>query len=69
MRLMDTAALRVEIGQLERDCRDIMMKMSRLGVTDELLTEYERIDSRIILKRMTLVQDLRHILADRSTTL
>jgi len=69
VKLLDTAALRVEISHLERDCREIMMKMGRVGVTDELLAAYTKLDSRIILKRMELVQDLRHILADRSTSL
>ena len=65
----ETASKRVEISQMEREARDLLMKMSRLGVSDELLTAYERLDTKILLHRMELVQDLRRVLADRSTKL
>ena len=65
----ETASKRVEISQMEREARDLLMKMSRLGVSEELLTAYERLDTKILLHRMELVQDLRRVLADRSTKL
>jgi hypothetical protein len=67
--LIETAAMRVQISQLERDCRDIMQKMGRQGVNQELLTEYERLDTQILHLRMKLVEDLRTVLRDRSTSL
>jgi hypothetical protein len=54
---------------MEREARDLLQKMSRLGVSEGLLTEYERLDTKIMLHRMELVQDLRRVLADRSTSL
>jgi len=62
----DTASKRVEIILMEREARDLLQKMSRLGVSEGLLTEYERLDTKIMLHRMELVQDLRRVLADRS---
>ncbi len=54
---------------LERDARDLLQKMSRLGVSVELLGLYEQLDTKILRKRMQLVEDLRTVLRDRSTSL
>lgn len=54
---------------LERDARDLLQKMSRLGVSVELLGLYEQLDTRILRLRMQLVEDLRTVLHDRSTSL
>jgi len=69
MKLIDTASLRVEISHLERDCREIMMKMGRVGVTEELLRSYEQLDTAILRLRMELIEQLRKIVVRPSTTL
>jgi hypothetical protein len=65
----ETASTRVDIMLLERDARDLLQKMSRLGVSVELLGLYEQLDTRILRLRMQLVEDLRTVLHDRSTSL
>jgi len=59
--MLDSASMRVELTRLEREGRDLMTLMNRLGVTKELLRQYEAIDTQIIGLRMRLVEHLRKL--------
>jgi len=59
--MLESASMRVELTRLEREGRDLMTLMNRLGVTKDLLRQYEAIDTQIIGLRMRLVEHLRKL--------
>ena len=58
---LDTFELRVLVKSLSRSADALLGKMDRLGVTAELLAEYEKLDTLIIKTRMMLVDKLRDV--------
>lgn len=63
--LLECAELRVQIKMLQREAEDTLRKADRGGLTAELLSEYENIDTRILTARLQLVDRLRKHLRER----
>ena len=63
--MLECAELRVQIKMLQREGDDTLRKADRGGLTAELLSEYENIDTRILTARLQLVDRLRKHLRER----